>query len=583
MKNKLLFLFFLGLTVSSFAQRKSKKDKVEKSELYIHQEAEYYFTEGIKQFILEDYAKAVNNFRSSLQLVPDNDVVYYKLAQIFNTTNQLDLAIESITKAISINDNNAYYYYLAADIFTNANNLKEAAIYYERLLERIPGEENAYFQLGAIYLYLQAYPKAINAYQRAEDFFGINEQSTTQKQKIYLKLNEPDKAIDEGQKLIEAYPANSKFVVMQAELLSANGYNTQAITLVKNLLATNPEAASTRLLLADLYRKQKNLEAFEQQLTLAFKNPTIELSGKVTTLSKYMALLPDSQLEQLLPTLADELVKTHPGKTEAVLLQADVYAAFIEKGLVEPGRVAEYKQKAIDAYAWYITQNEANYNVWQTLLNFELQLDQYKQVIAHGEQALVVFPNQAWLYLVTGVAYMGLSQWDDAIFYLEEGTKRATTNNALLEMFYTYLGDVAHQAGYHQKSDAYYDKVLQLNPANELVLNNYSYYLSLREQKLEKANQMVNKLMRMNSENSAYLDTYAWVQFKLGNYYEAKRVLEKIIATKKPNAENYDHYGDVLFKLGQKEKAIAQWKKAKALDNSIKHINEKIEQGKIIQ
>ncbi|VAW27737.1 hypothetical protein MNBD_BACTEROID06-1124, partial [hydrothermal vent metagenome] len=248
----LILIFILGLSLKVDAQRKNKKKKTPKSSLYIQQEAEYYFTEGEKQYILEDYAKAVTNFRSSIQLAPKNDVAYFKLAQIYNTTNQLDAAKQSILRALELNNNNSYYYLLAADIFTNANNLKEATKYYEQLISKIPGEEHTFFQLGAIYLYLQDYENALYTYQRAEDYFGINEQASVQKQKIYLKQNQVDKAIKEGQKLINEFPNNPKYVVMLAEVLSANGYEKEAIILIETLLASTPDVPDTRLLLADL-------------------------------------------------------------------------------------------------------------------------------------------------------------------------------------------------------------------------------------------------------------------------------------------------------------------------------------------
>jgi Flp pilus assembly protein TadD len=153
----------------------------------------------------------------------------------------------------------------------------------------------------------------------------------------------------------------------------------------------------------------------------------------------------------------------------------------------------------------------------------------------------------------------------------------------MLELFYGYLGDAYNSIGDSKKSDASYDNALELNPNNELILNNYSYYLSLRGENLDKANEMSLRLMRLNSNNLAYLDTYAWVQYKLGNYKEAKKILEKVLSNSAANGENYNHYGDVLFKLGEKEKAKTQWRKAKELDKSIEHIDEKIEQGKIIQ
>ena len=69
----------------------------------------------------------------------------------------------------------------------------------------------------------------------------------------------------------------------------------------------------------------------------------------------------------------------------------------------------------------------------------------------------------------------------------------------------------------------------------------------------------------------------------MGNYQEARRILEKVIANSAANGENYSHYGDVLFRLGEKESAKIQWLKARKLDKNIEKIDEKIEQGKIIQ
>ncbi len=579
----IILLLICASSLKVEAQRKNKKDKAPKSSLYIQQEAEYYFTEGEKQYILEDYAKSVTNFRASAQLDPSNDVVYFKLAQIFNATEQLDAAKQSILKAIEINKDNSYYYLLAADIFTSANNLREATKYYELLLSKVPGEEHLFFQLGAIYLYLQDYENALYTYQRAEDHFGINEEASVQKQKVYLKQNQVEEAIEEGKKLMDEFPTNPKYVVMLAEISSSNGHLNDAIALIENLLKTSTEVPSLRLLLADLYRKNKELDKFENELNLAFDNPNVPISAKVNAVMKYMAFLPDTRLQIILPSLCDKIVRVHPNDYNGFLLQGDVYSTFLEKQLVEKKEIKNYQAKAIDGYRNFVLFDESKFNVWQNLLNLELQQNQFDSVIVHGQQALEVFPNQVWLYLVNGVAYSNEKQWTDAIFYFEEGVKRAVNNNQMLELLYGYLGDCYHGAGNSKASDEYYDMALLINPNNELILNNYSYYLSLRGQNLEKANEMSLKLMRINSENLAYLDTYAWVQFKLENYEEAKRVIEKVINAKTANAENYDHYGDILFKLGEVENAKIQWIKAKKLDNSTKNIIEKIEQGKIIQ
>ena len=77
--------------------------------------------------------------------------------------------------------------------------------------------------------------------------------------------------------------------------------------------------------------------------------------------------------------------------------------------------------------------------------------------------------------------------------------------------------------------------------------------------------------------------TYAWVNFMIGDYEEAKRVFEKIIASGVDQGIYYDHYGDTLYKLGKTNEAIIQWSKARELDKNIENIDQKINQGKIIQ
>ena len=582
----LISLFLLqGVTTNVYAQKKQKgkKETVSKSNEYIEQESEYYFTEGEKQYILEDYAKAVNSFRSSLQLVPENDVAYFKLAQIYSKTNQTDAAKLSIEKALELNKENPYYYLLAADIYTNTNDLEKATEYYEELLRTIPGEEHNLFQLGAMYMYLKDYEKALETYQKTEDYFGVNEQASVQKQKIYIKLNKVDEAIAEGQKLVDAFPDDPKYVLMLAEVLSSNSKDEEAITLINNLLKTNPEVAGAHLFLADIYRKERKLDDFEKELDKGFSNPLVPINAKINAVMKYMALLPDQRLEVLLPALCDKIIEVHPNDPNGYLLRGDVYSTFVQKQYLSKDSTDLFKQKAINSYSKYVTYDASKFNVWQNLLNLEIQLNEADSTILHSEQALEAFPNQAWLYLVAGVAHLQKDQNEEAAFYFEEGLKRAANNNQLLDLFYGYLGDTYNSLDEYEKSDEAYEHALEINPNNELVLNNYSYYLSLRGQNLEKAKEMSTKLMRLNSDNLAYLDTYAWVQYKLGFYEEAKRVLEKVVADKEANAENFDHLGDVLYKLGDIKNAKIQWQKARELDKTIKNIDKKIEQGKIIQ
>ena len=62
---------------------------------------------------------------------------------------------------------------------------------------------------------------------------------------------------------------------------------------------------------------------------------------------------------------------------------------------------------------------------------------------------------------------------------------------------------------------------LKINPSNPTVLNNYSYYLSLRGVDLEKAKEMSFNSNLLEPNNGTFQDTYAWILYKLQQYDEA--------------------------------------------------------------
>nr|HPQ56952.1 tetratricopeptide repeat protein [Bacteroidales bacterium] len=129
------------------------------------------------------------------------------------------------------------------------------------------------------------------------------------------------------------------------------------------------------------------------------------------------------------------------------------------------------------------------------------------------------------------------------------------------------LGDLYYEAGNREQSFSMYDKVLKLDPFNLPVLNNYAYYLSLRNEKLERALSMSKITIEKEPNNSTYLDTYGWILHLLGRTQQAKDVFRQALAYGgKESAEILDHYGDVLNALNEPLMAIVYWQQAYQID-----------------
>ena len=74
---------------------------------------------------------------------------------------------------------------------------------------------------------------------------------------------------------------------------------------------------------------------------------------------------------------------------------------------------------------------------------------------------------------------------------------------------------------------------------------------------------MITRALALSNNNSTYLDTMAWVLYKLGRYDEAKKYMQQALSRDRAqSAELALHYGDILHALGEDFMAKTYWRKA---------------------
>jgi tetratricopeptide (TPR) repeat protein len=567
----LVLLFCLITSSDVHAQKKKKKNKAENTtETSDPEKSAYYFIEGEKYFILEDFAKAYVFFQKALENDDQNAAAHFKLAEILMQTEELEKALSHAQKALELDPLNKYYHLINAEVYTKQSNFETAASIYKNMLSTVPDTEAYLFDLAALYLYQNDLKNALAIYDEAELEFGINPDIVMQKQKIYLKLNMLDEAIKESEKLIEAYPGEEEFVLQLAEMLISNNRVSEATKHLNLLLEGNPKNAHARLLLAEVYKQNNQVEESNENLMIAFESTEIALEPKLQMMSNYISKLPDEKTSPLAESLAENIIKAHPDEASAYTISGDLYYTLGEK------------EKAIGFYLQSLEIDKSNFNIWQNILDMELSLNKLDSVIAHSGEALTYFPNQAALYYFNGTAHILKKNYKEAANALEQGKRFASGNNQLLSIFHGQLGDTYNSLKDYKKSDASYESALALDPNNSHVLNNYAYFLSLRKENLEKAKEMSAKLVNLHAEDPTFLDTHAWVLYTMKEYKEAKKFLEKAIE-KTNSGTIVEHYGDVLFKLGEVDKALIQWKKAQGMDDTSEFLDKKIAEKKLYE
>ena len=547
-------------------KRQNKKDKndIVSNENNLRL-AEQFFTEGEKHFILEDYTKALVFFEKSLQLDPENAAINFKIAEIYNLNNDLDNALIHATEAVRLQDDNKYYYLLLAEIYKKKSDYARATEIFEELMDKIPGTEEYLFETATLYIYQNKLDDALRCYDKIEETYGINPQVTFQKQNILLKQNRLDEVIKEGKKLIEAFPAESEYVANLASKYIANDLYDDATELLENAIKDFPGNPMLLSQLAEVYRKTGRLEESKKIINVIFDDPDYDLKGKMQFLSGYFGReLSDSDKEYVLE-LGNKIIEHHSDDPNAYAIYGDIC-----QQLNKP-------EEARNMYMKSLRLNPDNLNAWTNVLDFELKNSEFDSLIVHSENALTYFPNQALIYFYGGTAYLSQNKYNKAVQLLEQGKKYASSNLQLLAFFNAQLGDAYNGINEYDKSDKAYEAALDFDPENDHVLNNYSYFLSLRKEKLDLAEKMSTKLIERNPEDPTYLDTYAWVLYNLGKYDNAKKYIEKAIHFDESESGTLvEHYGDILFKLGDINGAVKQWEKAKKLNDTTDLLDKKI-------
>jgi tetratricopeptide (TPR) repeat protein len=567
------YCLLLCLVASYQLSIAQKRRPVEtKSEGARQRESEFVFTEGQKFFVLEDYSKALLYFQKAAELTPENATVHYKIAEVWakgvKDEDQRQAAM-SIENALRLEKKNKYFYLLASNIYASLNNLDKATAALETMMKEVKGTEEHLFELAALYVYSKREEDALKTYNRAESLLGVNEISSQQKQRIYLDKGKIADALAEGEKLANAYPEEPRFMMAYAELLAQTGDRTKAISMLEKYLQENSEAGTVKMLLAGLYRDNGQEEKSQQYVLDVIQDPQVNLDSKLLMVSTYSATLTQKTalnpaMEKFLLQLVEKLEADYTRDANVYIVSGDLYMAL------------NRDEEALVKYRQAIQNGTGNYEAWQNLLYMESQANQLDSLIHHAEQALELFPNQSMVYYFNGFGLLKKKQYRDAAYAFEQAKKLSTSNPAFVNDLNTMLGDCYNGSKDYAKSDKAYEEALAYNPNNDVVLNNYSYYLALRKENLDKAEKMAAQLVKTFPNNSSYLDTYAWVLFAQEKYKEARKVIEKVVQGAQVSSTHWEHYGDILFKLGEVDNAVKQWQKARESSADHTRLDKKI-------
>ena len=568
---KILLLMVLMLSLSAgYSQKKvQKSDKKPATEKGFDFNFSFYFLEGNKNKNLGDYDNAIKNYTRALAIDNTQPSAYYEIATILFATGDYQAAQTYAEKAVQYDKtNNIAYIDMLIYTYEYSNQPEKTIPLYRKLIASNPNDIENYYELAKVYQKLNKPKDAIKVLDEAEKKFGITDIVSVQKEMMYEQMGNMNKSFEEMKKLRDAYPTNLRYKAMLAEAYFQNKKLDLAKAEFSELEKMNIDEGLVYLSLAEYHRAvdaqyYNYFAMLEKAFSCEDESLTYELKMQILN-----QLLPiarnDDYIKVQIKRLASIVEKQYPSDVALSALKADIAMMNNDYKSVQ--------QNLIDIVA----EDKSSYEIWEHLMNIDYHLQDFDNLYAHSKEASELFPNMLTVYQYYVVAAYLKKEFREVVEAVDYASMLSLDNQQVMIDLLSMQGDAYNALKNFHKADSVYEYILFKDADFESVLNNYSYNLAVRGEKLDKALEMSTHLVEINPSSPTFIDTHAWVLYKNGKLDEALKFMDDAIAKDATNAVYYDHRGDIKFSLGRKDEAETDWEKALELDPENSEIEEKV-------
>lgn len=128
------------------------------------------------------------------------------------------------------------------------------------------------------------------------------------------------------------------------------------------------------------------------------------------------------------------------------------------------------------------------------------------------------------------------------------------------------LAQLLDSQGDYDGAIARYRLVAKQQPKNAIALNNLAYLLAVRKNAPQEAKPLVDEALRLLPREPTVIDTAGWVQYLLGDFDGASKLLARAVAGAPNNADVHLHAAFAYAASGAKAAALTELEAALKLD-----------------
>ena len=422
---------------------------------------------------------------------------------------------------------------------------------FRRLMRLDAKSLQAYHALAIIYASQGMPYSAIAILDTAELRVGYNEYFAEMRQRLLLDTRQYSRAIETGVRRTTEHPYDVEARTTLARAYAAAGNDSLAVATFEAAFRLDSTDIATISAIVDYYYHKHDTRRMLDYDAHLFRSRELSIEDKLQRLELYTSdrgVYTNNYMR--IGGIIQGLAIDYPNNRGVI----EAYASHMIAGGDYDYALAYLRRHLED-------DNTTEYH-YMDVLQLELYMGHTDVLVEDLARALELFPGSFDLLSFAGYVDTTNGDYDSAIAHYKHGLDIATTDAEHSTMMGN-IGDLYHEMDDDRRAFRYYRKALKYNPDNALVLNNYAYFLSLKDKSLEKALEMAERAVSLEPNNESYVDTYAWVLHRLGRNEDAKRIMRQALSLSgQRDASLLAHYADILWALGEEFMADTYWQKA---------------------
>jgi len=530
---------------------------------------DYFYLEAEKCRLADDYSSAMALYQHCVDINANRPEALYNLGLIYSYLRNDSVSTTLLKRACELDPKNPWYLEALASLYLNRRNTEEVIPVLEQMATLQSRRSDVLAQLASIYRTNGDTDKAIDVLNRIELLEGKSTQLALEKYSLYMSKEQKDSAFMELQTLCDEFPHDMNSRVVVGNQYQQAGEFEKAMALFDEVRQKDPANVNLQLATLAYYKETKQQERYSQLRDSLLFASDYSTDFQVALMRGYIdEAQTDSTLQNEMQQTFDSLLSL-PQKDAQMLTLKAAYQIYCK---VSEDDIAKTMVRILEV-------EPGNQIAMSHLLQYYASKNRVVELEDICRKGVNYHPEELAYYYYLGLTLYQQDKNKEAAEMFMQGlqTKSEDANPKLVSDMYAVLGDLYHQEEREAEAFAAYDSALVYVDDNISCLNNYAYYLSLQNERLDEAEEMSYRTIKAEPKNITYLDTYAWILFMKKDYTNARIYIDRVIAPETTDdellesdnlqANLIEHAGDIYIQCGEVEKALRYWKLALAKDD----------------